>query len=248
MEGKQKAILVIVILIVAGLGSYTILFRTYFHQEYLGSDVTYAYLEIEDLNDARLTIDFDNDTNLLYSIDVVTSSGVSSYGRLKHNDFSTDGLEITISCDAEIESMNVTLRSDVDFGIDVVAHGKVDAHITYSNNVTLGRHGFLRFWCVEENSSLVIEVHEDCFVAVDEVYFEVHLNPPSTTLLMVDLPHGYDGKYRYDIDNPPTILDYDGWVHWPTKEYATWSFLSSTPTYVFTFYVHSSESYAILYD
>ena len=230
---RIRTLVIISILLIGIFGTGLLFFRQHFHHELMDETIDFVWLEIEDLEDTNLTITFSNSTSLCYSIDIVTYEGIFHYGRFHRQSSAEGSTHVRIVPDVRIREMNITLRDDTRYNLDIAGQN-LNSLVIFSNNASLESN---LWYTATGNISIILD--ETCFSA--ETSYSVIDVVSDIITVYVDLPSGVEGRISCLRYIPRNEISISGWVYNGVGVYST--FGSGDPEKWINFILHASEQY-----
>ncbi len=223
LSKKQAAVLVSVLVIVAGVGVYWVYesTRTEFHFEeaYPAGDTRKVILVIAEPRDANLTISFENDTSLLYRVDAELYDAQSGSVRMQYDEVNVHSLHLY--CEGRQRRIDIVLGTATWYDVTIWRGENLNTTIRFGNGAVLnetwfdvGQTGILRI-AVDEHDGLV--THGGMLISAR---IPRGSDGPLYVLLDIDLPEGYEGRLRTNYA-PISFIERVGWGYYGKGIYAT---------------------------
>ncbi len=220
LSKKQAAILVSVLVIVAGVGVYLVYeaTRTEFRFEEWNPEPNRRILMyIRDLTDANLTISFENDTLLMCRVDVELYDAQSGSVVLVRE----VGNQVNLEATGRQRRVDVVLGTAAKYDLYIQRGQNLNTTVRFGNGAVLNKTRFEAY----QTGILRIAVDEhDGFGAYDNLVANIgHPYGISGSLLLlldIDLPEGYDGRL-FTNGAPISFIERVGWGFLRDGEYGT---------------------------
>jgi hypothetical protein len=214
------AVITVVVIIGVIIGGFSV-FKSFFHHEYRGENITFVWLDIEGLEDTDLSISFSNTTSLAYSIDVFTYESALSYGLFSQQPGTfEDTLHVRIWPDIRIRVLNITLRSGVRYNIDIDQGINIRSSFSFKHNASL-----LSKLTYDATGNVTFILDEDTYSPVEH-WTEIRIGErisPAYIDLYANLPLGVHGVLDYSSEATFTLLSNNGWSIQGSNRLATYS-------------------------
>jgi hypothetical protein len=255
MERKQIAIVLAVVIIVAGAAYFLVLDPTsstfHFEENYPSTDRLFFLLFLSDLEDTTIVIKFANDSTLWYSMDILLYEPARASTAFEMSRTDSTYLGLGLAGIARIQSINVTLGNAVSLSIAVEGEN-LTTSLTYDNGAKLGSSQT----DLSYRASGILDVTFTEDVTFSELGAEMRIAPEGSpyrvtdvVYMSIDLPEGLNGDIRLNGDTNRHTYQLDGWSFTGVLPLSPrYSTDPTNPSPLLDIYIHAGTAHLWLSD
>ncbi|MHA1137070.1 MAG: hypothetical protein ACTSSE_11345 [Candidatus Thorarchaeota archaeon] len=177
------------------------------HYSYTGDRIDYVALTIEDLENAELSITFDDTQAAAYSVNIyqVPFSGRWGYTDIRTIADNASRIGARFVFTGALVSVNVVLRSDIEYVLSISDSVDIDTTIAAASSATINHIEYTS----TGNLTLILDECETG--AGGMLVMGDFLKHPENVYLSVDLPDDYWGKVTVNEPSIVTVMENQGW-------------------------------------